>query len=112
LLGLLFGAAVGSKAGLTNPAVQERFSADQPVRGLLFEGMRLTSGATVDAAFGVRPLFEADMLARGKGSDILEHPPNAVVWLAQVRALEGRAMKPGELISRAPSRPCRRRSRA
>jgi 2-keto-4-pentenoate hydratase len=38
-------------------------------------------------------------LGKGKGSDILEHPLNAVVWLAQALAKEGLAMKPGELIS-------------
>ena len=38
-------------------------------------------------------------LGRGKGSDILEHPLNAVVWLAQALAQEGLAMKPGQLIS-------------
>ena len=35
----------------------------------------------------------------GKGSDILEHPLNAVVWLAQALAQEGLAMQPGDLIS-------------
>ncbi|MBU3710692.1 MAG: fumarylacetoacetate hydrolase [Limnohabitans sp.] len=34
-----------------------------------------------------------------KGSAILDHPLNAVVWLAQALAQEGLAMKPGELIS-------------
>ena len=38
-------------------------------------------------------------LGGGKGSDILEHPLNAVVWLAQALAQEGLAMKPGDLIS-------------
>jgi 2-keto-4-pentenoate hydratase len=38
-------------------------------------------------------------LGVGKGSDILEHPLNAVVWLAQALAKEGLAMKPGDLIS-------------
>ena len=38
-------------------------------------------------------------LGKGKGSDILEHPLNAVVWLAGALAKEGMAMKPGELIS-------------
>ena len=192
LLGLQNGAVIGYKAGLTNPAVQKRFGYDKPVWGVLYEGMVLDSGATVDAAFGARPLFEADMLvrvksadinqaktpmdvllaidqiipfielpdlvvqapgklngpaisainvgarfgvagkpiavpafrgeryamldalrdmvvtlsdgngaelARGKGGDILEHPLNAVVWLAEALAKEGRAMKPGELIS-------------
>jgi 2-keto-4-pentenoate hydratase len=192
LLGLQNGAVIGYKAGLTNPAVQKRFGYDKPVWGVLYEGMVLDSGATVDAAFGARPLFEADMLVRvksadinsartpmdvllaidqiipfielpdlvvqapgklngpaitainvgarfgvagkpipvpafrgeryamidalrdmvvtlndasgaelgrGKGGDILEHPLNAVVWLADALAKEGRAMKPGELIS-------------
>jgi 2-keto-4-pentenoate hydratase len=183
---------IGYKAGLTNPAVQKRFNSDKPVWGRLYEGMLLPSGSAVDAAFGARPLFEADMLvrvrssdvnlattpgqvleaidqiipfielpdlvvqapaklngaaigainvgaklgitgqpipvpageadraallvalgemtillsdgsggeiARGRGSDILEHPLNAVVWLAKAMAEEGLALKPGELVS-------------
>ncbi len=186
------GKLIGYKAGLTNPAVQKRFNYDKPVWGKLYEGMLLSNGATVDAGFGAKPLYEADMLVRvkseainqattpmevldaidqvipfielpdlmvdsipklngpavsainvgarlgvtgtpmavplyraeryamldalrdmnvvvkdasgarlggGKGSDILEHPLNAVVWLAQALAKEGLAMKPGELIS-------------
>lgn len=192
LLEQKMGKVIGYKAGLTNPAVQKRFHYDKPVWGKLFQGMVLADGATVDAAFGARPLFEADMLVRvkdvsinqaktpmdvlaaidqvipfielpdlvvqapprlggpaisainvgarlgvagqpvavpatraeryamldalrdmsvvladgsgtelgrGKGSDILEHPLNAVVWLAGALAQEGLAMKPGELIS-------------
>lgn len=38
-------------------------------------------------------------LARGRGSDILGHPLNAVTWLAQALAREGQSMKPGQLIS-------------
>ena len=38
-------------------------------------------------------------LNRGKGSDVLEHPLIAVVWLAEALAKQGLAMKPGELIS-------------
>ncbi|TAG25999.1 MAG: fumarylacetoacetate hydrolase [Burkholderiales bacterium] len=183
---------VGYKAGLTNPAVQKRFNATQPVWGKLYENMLLKDGTAVDAAFGARALFEADMLVRvsseainsaktpmdvlnaidqiipfielpdlvvqapprlngaaiqainvgarlgvlgqpiaspamraekyqmldalrdmqvtmtdaaganlggGKGSDILEHPLNAVVWLAQALAKEGQSMKVGQLIS-------------
>ncbi len=186
------GKVVGYKAGLTNPAVQKRFNTDKPVWGKLYEGMVLENGATVEAAFGARPLYEADMLVRvksadinqaktpmevlqaidqvipfielpdlvvqappklngagvsainvgarlgvagapvavpvlraeryamldalrdmqvslqdasgarlggGKGRDILEHPLNAVVWLAGALAQEGLAMQPGDLIS-------------
>ena len=186
------GKVVGYKAGLTNPAVQKRFNTDKPVWGKLYEGMVLANGAAVEAGFGARPLFEADMLVRvksaqinqaktpmqvleaidqvipfielpdllvqappklngagvgainvgarlgvagqplavpvlraeryalldalqnmqvtltdaqggvlgrGKGSDILEHPLNAVVWLAQALQQEGIALQPGDLVS-------------
>ncbi|RYY96751.1 MAG: fumarylacetoacetate hydrolase [Comamonadaceae bacterium] len=183
------GPVIGYKAGLTNPAVQKRFNYDKPVWGVLYQGMVLDTGAVVDAAFGARPLFEADLLvrvksdainraktpadvlaavdqiipfielpdlvvqepsklngpgvaainvgarfgvkglpilvpqtefaqaflldamrdmtvrlndgkdgaeiARGKGSDILGHPLNAVVWLADALGREGLAMRPG-----------------
>ena len=192
LLAQRLGKVVGYKAGLTNPAVQKRFGTDKPVWGTLYEGMVQPSGTTVEAAFGARPLFEADMLVRvktaaihaarsplevleavdqvipfielpdllvqappklngagvsainggarlgvvgqpltvpvlraeryalldalrdmqvtvtdapgtvlgqGKGSDILEHPLNAVVWLAQALQQEGITLQPGDLIS-------------
>lgn len=192
LMAQRLGKVIGYKAGLTNPAVQKRFHTDKPVWGKLYEGMVLSSGATVDPAFGARPLYEADMLVRvkstainhaktpmevlesvdqiipfielpdlmvqapsqlngagvaainvgarlgvsgsviampayraeryamlqaladmnvaltdgqgarlggGKGSDILDHPLNAVVWLAGALAQEGLAMQPGDLIS-------------
>ena len=192
LLAQRLGKVVGYKAGLTNPAVQKRFNTDKPVWGKLYEGMILPSGASVDTAFGARPLYEADMLVRvksaainhaktpmevldavdqvipfielpdllvqappklngagvsainvgarlgvagtplpvpayrgerfamlqaladmnvsltdasgarlggGKGSDILEHPLNAVVWLAGALQQEGLTMQPGDLIS-------------
>ena len=70
LLAQRLGKVVGYKAGLTNPAVQKRFNTDKPVWGKLYEGMVLPSGATVDAAFGARPLYEADMLVRVKSAAI------------------------------------------
>lgn len=178
---------VGYKAGLTNPAVQKRFNATAPVWGVLYEPMLLKSGASVEAAFGARPLFEADLLLRvsdarinqaktpervlqyidqvipaielpdlvveappklngaaiaainvgarwfvmgepiavqrtqafadslaamkvvvmgggedldaGRGFDVLDHPLNAVVWLAQDMAKQGLALKKGDLVS-------------
>lgn len=64
------GKVVGYKAGLTNPAVQKRFNTDKPVWGKLYENMVQKDGFTVDAAFGARPLFEADMLVRVKSAAI------------------------------------------
>jgi 2-keto-4-pentenoate hydratase len=182
-----FGRPVGYKAGLTNPAVQKRFNHDSPVWGALYAPMLLKDGASVDPAFGARPLFEADMLVRvsdvsinrarsvaavlkaidqvipaielpdlvvetpgkldgaaisainvgarlfvsgapipvqrtaafsdalrdmqvvvtgngaeidrGKGSDVLGHPLNAVVWLVQDLARNGSGLKKGDLVS-------------
>ena len=192
LLAQKMGKVIGYKAGLTNPAVQKRFNTDQPVWGKLYEGMLLQNGATVPAAFGARPLYEADLLVRvkdrrinhartpievlesvdqvipfielpdlmvqappklngaainainvgarlgvvgtpipvpvtrgeryallnglqamqvtltdgagyllggGKGSDVLEHPLNAVVWLAEALQKEEITLQPGDLIS-------------
>jgi 2-keto-4-pentenoate hydratase len=181
------GKGVGYKAGLTNPAVQKRFNYDKPVRGTLYADMLKPDGVTLDAKFGARPLFEADLLLRvsdariarartpsevlryvdqvipfielpdllveappklngpainainvgarfgvmgkpipvqrretlvnalrdmqvlmydgsteidrGKGRDVLDHPLNAVIWLAMDLAKEGKALKKGDLIS-------------
>ena len=65
-----YGKVVGYKAGLTNPALQKRFNYFKPVWGRLYEGMVLADGATVPAAFGARPLFEADMLMRVGSADV------------------------------------------
>ncbi len=177
----------GYKAGLTNPAVQKRFNATAPVWGVLYEPMLLKDGASVEAAFGARPVFEADLLVRvadprlhqaktpeqvlqyidqvipaielpdlmveapaklngaavgainvaaryfvtgtpipvqrtpefaaalasmkvvvmgnmedldsGRGSDVLEHPLNAVIWLAQDLQRHGITLKKGDLLS-------------
>jgi 2-keto-4-pentenoate hydratase len=193
ILQALFGPPVGYKVGLSNRAVQKRFDHDAPVWGMLYAPMLLRSGESVDAAFGARPLYEADMLVRvsdkainaartpievleaidqvipfielpdllvqspappmltgagivainvgarlgvmgapipvpilraerfsmleslrdmditvradamtvdrGKGSDVLGQPLEAVVWLVQDLARDGRALKPGDLIS-------------
>ena len=62
--------AVGYKAGLTSAAVQKRFNTDKPVWGRLYKGALLANRSTVPAAFGARPLFEADMLVRVSSSAI------------------------------------------
>ena len=56
------GAPVGYKAGLTSAAAQQTFGVSEPVRGVLLEGNLLEDGAEVQADFGARPRFEADMI--------------------------------------------------
>ena len=85
------GPLVGYKAGLTNPAVQKRFNTDQPVWGALYTDMLLGNDATVDAAFGARPLYEADLLVRVKDAainnaktpaEVLAHVDQVIMELA------------------------------
>ena len=61
---------VGYKAGLTNRALQERFGAAGPVRGVLLEKMLLEDGAAVPFDYGARPAFEADLMVVVKDSAI------------------------------------------
>ena len=59
------GDVVGFKLGLTNPAIQQRFGIDHPIRGSIFHAtLRAASGAEIDARFGAVPVLEADMLVR------------------------------------------------
>ncbi|TCO81409.1 2-keto-4-pentenoate hydratase [Plasticicumulans lactativorans] len=64
------GRIVGYKAGLTNPAVQARFGHPAPIRGVLLERMLLADGAEVPAAYGARPVYEADLLVEVKDEGI------------------------------------------
>lgn len=77
---------VGYKAGLTNPAVQKRFNATAPVWGVLYEPMLLKDGATVEPAFGARPLFEADLLVRVSDARInqAKTPEQVLQYIDQV----------------------------
>lgn len=61
---------IGYKAGLTSAAMQKRFQTDKPVWGVLYEGALLPNRSVVPAAFGARPMFEADMLVRVSSSAI------------------------------------------
>lgn len=65
------GRIVGYKAGLTNEAVQQRFDHDAPVRGVLLEHMlRPQSRDALPAAYGARPIIEADLLVEVKDETI------------------------------------------
>ena len=59
------GDVVGYKLGLTNPAIQQRFGIDHPIRGAIFQAtLRASSGAEIEARFAAVPVLEADMLVR------------------------------------------------
>lgn len=83
-----YGETVGYKAGLTNPAVQKRFKYDAPLRGTLFKSMLAIDGAELPAAFGARPVFEADLLVEVANPAALA---DAQTPLAALRALRSYA---------------------
>ena len=59
------GDVVGYKLGLTNPAIQQRFGIDHPIRGAIFHAtLRASSGPEIEARFAAVPVLEADMLVR------------------------------------------------
>jgi 2-keto-4-pentenoate hydratase len=93
---------VGYKAGLTNPAVQKRFNASAPVWGVLYEPMLLKDGAVVDAAFGARPLFEADLLVRVSDARInqAKTPEQVLQYIDQVIP----AIELPDLVVEAPAK--------
>jgi len=93
---------IGYKAGLTNPAVQKRFNATAPVWGVLYAPMLLQSGANVEAAFGARPLFEADLLVRVSDPRIAQAktPEQALQYIDQVIP----AIELPDLVVEAPAK--------
>lgn len=102
-LGGSLGKVVGYKAGLTSKAVQERFKADAPVRGVLLEGMILGDGAVVPASYGARAVWEADMLLVVKDRAINEArtPEEALRHISGMRPfieLPDLALAPGEIL--------------
>lgn len=67
------GRVIGYKAGLTSKVVQQRFGYDQPVRGVLLENMlRPETRDALPAAFGARPVVEADLLVEVRDESINE----------------------------------------
>ena len=64
------GSRVGFKVGLTSKAVQESVGATSPVRGVLLRDMMLKDGAKVSASFGVRPIWEPDLIVVVKDAAI------------------------------------------
>ncbi|MFN3534428.1 MAG: CRISPR-associated protein Csx3, partial [Desulfatiglandales bacterium] len=86
LLGKDHGRQIGYKAGLTNPKAQEAFGVKEPVLGILFEKMLLKSGATVNVAFGARPVTEGDLIIRVGDEKIndAKTPEEALSYLDQV----------------------------
>jgi 2-keto-4-pentenoate hydratase len=103
IVAALGGKVVGYKAGLTTKAVQERFKASGPVAGVLLDGMILDDGARVPAAYGARPVWEADMLlvVKNEGINRARTPEEALRHISGLRAfieLPDLMLAPGETL--------------
>ena len=87
LLGEELGEPVGYKVGLTSKPAQERFGASEPVRGVMPRSMLRKDKATIPAAFGARPIVEADLLVtvRSDGINGASTPAEVLPHLADVR---------------------------
>ena len=81
------GPIVGYKAGLTNKAVQERFGATAPVLGVLLQDMILGAGSQLSPNFGIKPVYEADMVlvVADEGINAAGTPEEAIQHIAGVR---------------------------
>ncbi|MEX0304408.1 MAG: 2-keto-4-pentenoate hydratase [Leisingera sp.] len=98
------GQVIGYKAGLTSQPAQARFGADEPVQGLLFEGMMLEDGATVRMPWGAVPRVEADLVlvVGDAGINAGQTPEEALAHIAAVRPfieLPDLALAKGESIT-------------
>jgi len=82
------GRIAGYKAALTSTALQKKFGAQEPVRGVLLTRMlALESGFPVFGGYGARPVFEADLLVE-VGDDAINDartPLDALKSLSRVR---------------------------
>lgn len=80
---------VGAKLGVMGkPIAVPNYRAE---RYAMLQGLKDMDVVLADGA--------GNKLGGGKGSDVLEHPLNAVVWLVQALAKEGLSLQPGELVS-------------
>jgi 2-keto-4-pentenoate hydratase len=52
---------VGSKIGLTSPAVRTQLGVDTPDTGVLFDDMQIPDGGTVDSSTLIQPRIEAEV---------------------------------------------------
>lgn len=80
------GPVVGYKAGLTNPAVQQRFGVNTPLRGTLLQKMLLPDGAELPAKFGARPFLEPDLVVE-VGSAAIHDATTPLQVLAALRSV-------------------------
>lgn len=62
----------GYKAGFTSAALQQRFGVDSPKWGYMFERNMVGSGTLIPAAFGARPVVEADFLVIVKDAGLAD----------------------------------------
>lgn len=66
------GNLAGFRAAFTHKSMQDTYKIEGPLRAFLFKNMFLDDGASVDAAYGARPWFEANLIAVVKDGSLQE----------------------------------------
>lgn len=85
-LGVALGDLVGYKAGMTNPALQQRFGVSGPKWGYMFDRNFVDIIAQLPHDFGARPLYEADLIVEVKDAGLADAktPLEALAFLESV----------------------------
>lgn len=91
------GPVVGYKAGLTNPAVQQRFGISQPLRGTLLAKMLLPDNAEVPVKFGAGPFLEPDLVVE-VGSSAIHDATTPLQVLGALRSVRPFIELPDTLV--------------
>ena len=74
--------------------------ADNMLSGGLIVGAPMTDWRATDlAAHEVTLAVNGDIVARGRGGNVLEHPLNALIWLANDLPSMGMGLRAGEIIA-------------
>src|SRR6478609_5412446 len=110
LLAADLGALVGYKIGCTSPVMQQYLDIPHPCGGGVFANGVFDSGASLRTGNFVRvgvpdvlhvagrALINGVEVGRGSGADVLGHPHDALAWLANHLAADGKNLRAGQLV--------------
>src|SRR6266852_4667300 len=98
LLAADLGAMVGYKIGCTSPVMQQYLDIPHPCGGGVFAKPVARVGLPDVLHVIGRALINGLEVGRGTGADVLGHPHNALAWLANHLAAEGKSLRAGHIV--------------
>jgi 2-keto-4-pentenoate hydratase len=91
---------LGRRVPGSTPLNSRTATADFALNVLFVRGPRIDHWADLDlAAAQVSARINGQITAKGCGADVMTHPLDALVWLAQALAARGRELEAGELVT-------------